>query len=65
LEGCRRVCQVKKHDFRLKQALICDEGSLPLIASPDINIVIAPTNIELSKDFRILELIDDIGGQSE
>jgi hypothetical protein len=45
--------------------LICDEGSLPLIASPDINIVIAPTNIELSKDFRILELIDDIGGQSE
>jgi hypothetical protein len=40
--------------------LICDKGSLSFIASPDIDIVIAPTNIKLGKDFCILELIDDI-----
>jgi hypothetical protein len=43
--------------------LVCDKGSLPFIASPDTDVVITPTNIELSKDFRILEPIDDISGQ--
>jgi hypothetical protein len=63
LESCRQVCQAKKHDFGLKQTLVCDKGSLPFIASPDANIMIAPMNMELSKDFRVLEPIDNISGQ--
>jgi hypothetical protein len=43
--------------------LVYDKGSLPFIASSDTDIVIALTNIELSEDFCILELIDDISGQ--
>jgi hypothetical protein len=65
LEGCRQVCQAKEHDFGFKQALVCDKGGLPFITSPDTDIVIAPTNIELSKDFRVLESIDDISGQGK
>jgi hypothetical protein len=45
--------------------LVCDKGSLPFVTSPDTDIVIAPTNIELGKDFRILEPVDDIGGQGK
>jgi hypothetical protein len=63
LEGCRQVYQAKEHDFGLKQALICDKGSLSFIASPDTNIMITPTNIELSKDSCILEPINDISSQ--
>jgi hypothetical protein len=65
LEGCKRVCQAKEHDFGLEQALVCDKSGLPFITSPDMNIVIAPMNVELSKDFRILELINDISGQEK
>jgi hypothetical protein len=63
LKGCRRVCQAKEHYFELKQALVSDEGSLSFVAFSDIDIVIASTNIKLSKDFCILELINDIGSQ--
>jgi hypothetical protein len=65
LEDCRRVCQAKEHDFGLKQALFGDKASLPFIASPDTDIVIASMNIKLSKDFRILEPINDISGQGK
>jgi hypothetical protein len=47
----------------MTQALVCDKGSLPFITSPDTDIMITPTNIKFSKDFRILEPIDDIGSQ--
>jgi hypothetical protein len=65
LEGRRQVCQAKEHDFGLEQALICDEGSFLFIASPDVDIMITPTNIELSKDFRVLEPINDISSQGK
>jgi hypothetical protein len=65
LEGCRQVCQAKEHDFELKQTLVGNEGSLPFIASPDTDIVVAPANIKLIKDFRILEPINDISGQKK
>jgi hypothetical protein len=62
LKGCRQVCQAKEYDFGLEQALISNKGSFPFIASLDMDIVIASTNIKLGKDFYILELIDDISG---
>jgi hypothetical protein len=45
--------------------LVGDKGCLPFIAFPDTDIVIAPTDIEFSKDFRILEPINDVSGQGE
>jgi hypothetical protein len=45
--------------------LVSNKGSLPFIAIPDIDIVIASTNIELGKDFCILESINDISSQRE
>jgi hypothetical protein len=45
--------------------LICNKGSLPFIAFPDTDILIAPMNIKFNKDFCILELIDDISGQEK
>jgi hypothetical protein len=65
LKGRRQVCQAKEHDFGLEQALICDEGSFLFIASPDVDIMITLTNIELSKDFHVLEPINDISSQGE
>jgi hypothetical protein len=65
LEGCRQICQAKEHDFGLEQALDGDKGGLLFIASPDTNIMIALTNIKLSKDFCILEPINNISNQRE
>jgi hypothetical protein len=42
-----------------------NKGSLPFIASFNMDIMIAPTNIKLGKDFCILEPINDISGQRE
>jgi hypothetical protein len=65
LKGCRQVCQAKEHYFGLIQALVGDKGSLPFIAFPNTDIVIAPMNIKLSKDLCILELINNISSQRE
>ena len=43
-----------------KEPLMDDEGSLLLVSVFDLDIVITPVNIELSKDFSSLELINKV-----
>ena len=60
LESCRRVGKSEEHYCRFKEALVRDEGSLPLVAVLDANIVVPPANIKLSKQFGVFEFVDEV-----
>jgi hypothetical protein len=47
LEGCWGVCEAKEHDSWLKESLACFKGGFPLVSLFDVDIVIAPSYIEL------------------
>jgi hypothetical protein len=55
----------KNMTLGLNKPWCVNKGSLPFIASFNMDIMIAPTNIKLGKDFCILEPINDISGQRE
>ena len=44
------VCESKVHDIRLKKAIFCFECCLVLISIFDMDVVVPPSDIKLSKD---------------
>ena len=45
LKGNGTVHEAKEHYHRFKQALVCPEGSFPLVSFPDLHIVVSPLDI--------------------
>ena len=65
LEYGRGVAETKEHDGRFEKSLVSDEGSLPLMAIFDVNIVVPPSNIELGKMMNIFQLVYEIRNKGE
>ena len=49
LERCGGIGKSKEHYCWFKEAFVCDEGSFPLVAVFDANIVISPVDVKLGK----------------
>jgi hypothetical protein len=60
LESGGRVGEPEEHDVRFEKTLIGDEGHFSFIAFLNLDIMVAPTNIKLSKDLCIPKLVDYI-----
>jgi hypothetical protein len=55
--------QTKVHHKWFKQAFICAEGSFPLIALSDTNIVVSLAHVELGEIGCTLEVMDQVVNQ--
>ena len=49
LEHGGRVAETKEHDCQLKESFVHDKDCFPLVAIPDVDIVIPPVNVEFSE----------------
>ena len=59
------VAETEEHDSGFEKSLVDDEGSLPLVAVLDLNIVVLPVNIELGKVVNIFQLVHKVGDERE
>jgi len=57
LEGCQAIGEAEEHHRGLEQPSVGSEGSLPLIAPSDPDIIVPPPNIQLGEVLRPLELV--------
>ena len=60
LERRGGVCHAEKHDRGLIESSVGDESGLPLIAFLDMDIVVSPSYIKLSKDLGVFEFVDEV-----
>jgi hypothetical protein len=58
LEDGWQVAKSKKHNVQLKEPSACLEGSLPLVFFSDMNVVVAPSDVEFAKYFHALEVFN-------
>ena len=65
LEHCGGVGKSKEHYHWFEEAFVCDEGSFPLMAIFDANIVVSPVDVKLGEQFGILELVDKVRDEGE
>jgi len=61
LESGGGVSEAKEHDGWFEEAFMSDEGGFPLVSVFDVDVVVAPSDIEFGEDFGIPELIDEVG----
>jgi len=61
LESGRGVGEAEEHNSRFKEAFMDDEGGFPLVSIFDVDVVVAPPNIELCEDFSVPEFINEVG----
>ena len=59
------VCHAKKHDRGFIESSVGDESGLPLVAFLDVDVVVSPSYVKLSKDLGILEFVDEVRDQRE
>ncbi|KAG5332685.1 hypothetical protein C0989_006724 [Termitomyces sp. Mn162] len=65
LESGRAVGESKEHNEQLKQFLVGQEGSLPLISFLNAHIVVTPPDIQFSEVLRTPEVVDELGDEEE
>ena len=65
MEGGGRVAEAEGHDEWFKEAKGALKSGLPLVAMLYANIVVAPTDVELCKVARALELVDEFRNQGQ
>jgi hypothetical protein len=58
LEGGWTIGETKVQHKWLKEAAICVEGCLPLVALSDTDIIVSPVHVELGKVAHTLEVMD-------
>src|SRR5712675_2129705 len=63
LEGGGGVGETEEHDRRFVQPIICDEGSLPLVAFFDTHVVVTPANVELGEQLLHPYSVDQLGNE--
>jgi hypothetical protein len=65
LEGHGGVGKSEEHYCGFKEALVGDEGGLPLVSVFDSDIVVPPSNVELSECLGIPEFVDEVGDEGK
>ena len=65
LKGRRGITEAEEHDCGFKETERGDERCLPLIFLPDANVVVAPLNIKLSEQSRVLHIVDQLRDEGE
>ena len=65
LECGRGVIKSKEHNGRFKKSFVHDEGSFPLVAILDVDIIISPTNIKFSEVASVFQLVHEVGDERE
>ena len=58
LKGRRGIAKAKEHYGGFIESKRGDECSLPLVFLPDMNVVIAPSDIKLSEQCGVFHIID-------
>ena len=59
------VGESEEHHSWFKEAFMCDEGSLPLVAILDAHVVVSPADIKLGEQFGIFEFVDEVRDEQE
>ena len=65
LKSRRSVTEPREHYSRFKEAERGDERRFPLVFLPDANVVIAPSNIKLGEQCRVLHIVDQLRDEGE
>ena len=65
LERGRGVGKPEEHYCRFEEAFVCDEGGLPLVAILDADVVVSPLDVKLSKQFGVLEFVNEVGDEGK
>ena len=65
LKSRRGVAEPKEHYSWFKEAKRSDECHFPLVFLPNANVVIAPSNIKLGEQCRVLHIIDQLRDEGE
>ena len=65
LKSRRGITEPKEHYSGLKEAERRDERHFPLVFLLDANVVIAPSNIKLGKQGRVLHIVDQLWDEGE
>ena len=63
LEHGRHIAKTKEHYHGFIKTEGSDEGYLPLIRFLDPNVVVFPSNVELSEINRVLHIINEFGNK--
>ena len=65
LKSRRGITEPKEHYSGFKEAERCDECCFSLVFLLDANVVIAPSNIKLGEQGRVLHIIDQLWDEGE
>ena len=65
LKSRRGITEPKEHYSGFKEAERRDECRFPLVFLPDANVVIAPSNIKLGEQGRVLHIVDQLWDERE
>src|ERR1700733_712876 len=65
LKGSRTVGHSEVHDFGFVETSISHYGSLPFVSFLDSNVMIPPSDIELSEIPSLRQPIDNVGSKRE
>ena len=65
LKSRRGITEPKEHYSGFKEAEMRDEHHFPLVFLSDVNVVIAPLNIKLGEQGRVLHIIDQLWDEGE
>ena len=60
LECSGGVAKTEEHDRRFKEPFVGDKGRLPLVTIFDVDVVVSPTNIELSEVASVFQLVHEV-----
>ena len=60
LESGGRIGHPKEHDGWFVESAVSNEGGFPLVAFLNANIIVPPSDIKLSKDFGVLEFVNEV-----
>ena len=60
LEHWQRIAHSKIHNLRLECSKTCFECHLPLVAVLDMDVVVTPSHVKLSKYPGVFNLLDQI-----
>ena len=65
LKSWRSITEAKEHYGGFKEAERSDECRFPLVFLPNANVVIAPLNIKLGEQCRVLHIVDQLRDEGE
>ena len=65
LEHGGGVGKPEEHYRWFEEAFMCNESGLPLVTVLDVDVVVPPADVKLSKQFGIFEFVDEVGNEGK